>query len=542
MSAGHHHGGERAASALADQYYDSAAPLVAACTVDRSCDVPWLANRSRNLKTVYVDRRVPNILKCGIDTDLSLPWHEIPEGQAMDEGLPYDEGTPSAHCDVATPLERREVERQKPDDPDIWAKYTDEMDGLIRAVDDESIERVPLDMDLRVFAEDDRALLEEIIAAQQAEKSSPLIVRAPMPQILKPADVVARLKAGETREQIFLDASGGVKAKLIGPQATIRAVGDEGSRTIDFVISTESIDRYDSTIKLGGWKLANYRRNPVVLWGHDDFTPPIGRGSVRTEGNALCSMVEFAPGEIYPLAETIYQLVVAKFINAASVGFMPLAYEWANEDERPYGVDFTEQELLEWSVVSIPANPDCLVQARSVGIDCAPIIAWAERTLDRGGMTVIARAELEALRKSAGAATIGRPARAGSIDWDKITLLPEALDELSATLRASVAGGATASAQEKRKGRVISAENEKRLQTAHDHVKAANDHCTAAMDHVRAVIDQVRDAEDGDPCDPEDPDCDPTADDPEQNAAAAEAQRQRVRVLRLKGGRTAAAA
>src|SRR6185312_11444378 len=144
------------------------------------------------------------------------------------------------------------------------------------------------------------------------------------------------LKAGETREQIFLDAAGSVKAKLIGPQATIRAVGDEGSRTIDFVISTESIDRYDSTIKLGGWKLANYRRNPVVLWGHDDFTPPIGRGNIRTEGNALCSTVEFAPGEIYPLAETIYQLTKAKFINAASVGFMPLAYEWSNDEERPY--------------------------------------------------------------------------------------------------------------------------------------------------------------------------------------------------------------
>src|SRR6185437_10728508 len=104
----------------------------------------------------------------------------------------------------------------------------------------------------------------------------------------------------------------------------------------------------------------------------------------------------------------------------------------------------------------------------------APLIPWAERMLDRGGMTVIARDELQALRKAAGAASAS-PVR-GTIDWDKITLLPETLDALSAELRKGVVQG-------KRKGRVISAENEKKLQTAHDHVKAASDHCAAAVEH-----------------------------------------------------------
>jgi hypothetical protein len=180
VSAGHRHDNERAATALADEYYESTAALVANCTVNREFDVPWLANRTRDLKTVWVDKRVPKILKCGIDTDQSLPWHELSEGEAMDDGLPYDEGDPSAHCDVATPLERRNVESQKPDDPDIWKKYEDEMNGLIRAVDDETIERVPLDMDLRVFAEDDRKLLEEIMAAQKAEGASFNIIQRAM--------------------------------------------------------------------------------------------------------------------------------------------------------------------------------------------------------------------------------------------------------------------------------------------------------------------------------------------------------------------------
>jgi HK97 family phage prohead protease len=351
------------------------------------------------------------------------------------------------------------------------------------------------------------------------------------------------LKAGEKREDIFLDANGAVKAKLIGPRAVVRDVGDEDSRAIDFVISTESIDRYDSTLSLGGWKLANYRRNPVVLWGHDDCTPAIGRSfNIRTEGG-LCSSVEFAPPEVYPLADTIYQLLKKKFLNAASVGFIPLAYQWSNDESRPYGIDFEEQELLEWSVVNIPANPDCLVQARSAGIDCGPIVKWAERALDRGGMAVVSRAELEELRKSAGAPT-STGFRGGRIDWDKIALLPELVTELGASLRAAGAG--------KRAGKVLSADNEKRLQTAHDHVKSALDHCTAAMDHVKSVIEQNKkdpeadDDADGGPADG-------TGDDPEQAAAAAaataaaqakaretETQRQRARVLKLKGGAAAA--
>jgi HK97 family phage prohead protease len=121
----------------------------------------------------------------------------------------------------------------------------------------------------------------------------------------------------------------------------------------------------------------------LVLWAHDDWSPPIGRGvNVRTENGVLKSAVEFAPRDAYPLADTVYQLIKGKFINAASVGFVPIKYQFVEGPDRPWGIDFIEQELLEWSVVSIPANPDCLVGARSLGIDCKPLLAWAERVLD----------------------------------------------------------------------------------------------------------------------------------------------------------------
>jgi HK97 family phage prohead protease len=224
-----------------------------------------------------------------------------------------------------------------------------------------------------------------------------------MPQILKPADVAPRLLAGETLDAIFLDASGGYKSKLLGPQAEV-SVGSEADRSVDFVISTEAVDRYTDIINLGGWKTQNYARNPVVLWAHDDSIPAIGRGAnVRVENKALRSTAVFATREVYPLADTIFQLIKGKFISAASVGFVPLKAKAASAKDRPYGIDILEQELLEWSVVNIPANPECLVNARAFGIDCAPLIGWAERVLDKGGMLLIPRDELEALRRAAGA-------------------------------------------------------------------------------------------------------------------------------------------
>ena len=225
-------------------------------------------------------------------------------------------------------------------------------------------------------------------------------------KILTPSDVAQRLAAGETTESIFFGEDGNYKAKLVGPEATA-TVANEQTRSIDFAISTEAVDRYTDIVSLGGWQTKNYVRNPVVLWAHDDSIPAIARGSnVRIENRALRSTAIFAAREFHPLADTIYQLLKNKFLSAASVGFVPLKAKAAAGKDRPFGLDIIEQELLEWSVVNIPANPECLVQARSIGIDTAPLIGWAERVLDMGDVLLLPRAELEALRKAAGAASL----------------------------------------------------------------------------------------------------------------------------------------
>jgi HK97 family phage prohead protease len=373
-----------------------------------------------------------------------------------------------------------------------------------------------------------------------------------MPQILKPSDVMAWLKAGQTPRDIFFDASGARTAKLVGVEASVTAGIDD--RSADFVISTGALDRYNSTISVEGWKTENFEKNPVVLWAHDDTIPAIGRAeNVRVEDGRLKSRAVFAERDAHPLADTIFQLIKARFIGAASVGWIPLEYKFVEGGERGFGIDYLAQELLEWSVVNIPANPDCLVGARSLGIDTSPLIAWAERALDQGGMTIIPRAEIEALRKAAGSPVVyevppflpsrsagGRQQFPPAANGGKHRGEDKSFEQSAAALNTLFVNGVLSAEEfagrlivlargfttkKKRAGRVLSEENERRLRAAHDH-------CMAAGDHVMGVIEQNHkpDSDDGDGDD------NGTDEDPEQATLAApesEIRARRVRLLRL---------
>ena len=174
-------------------------------------------------------------------------------------------------------------------------------------------------------------------------------------------------------------------------------------RTVRFCFSDSSVDRMQDTIDAKGWDLHAFNKNPVALWAHDSSSLPVGRASnVLIEGTRLMGDIEFADVATYAFADTVYKLLLAKFLNAVSVGFLPLDYDWADDDEaRGWGIDFKRQELLEISVVPVPANSNALAEARSKGIDTRPLVEWAERTLEGGGRVILPRAELERLRKAA---------------------------------------------------------------------------------------------------------------------------------------------
>lgn len=144
---------------------------------------------------------------------------------------------------------------------------------------------------------------------------------------------------------------------------------DGESRSLDFTISSAAVDRYGDTIAADGWKLTNFRKNPVVLWMHDNTMLPVAKASnVRVEDGKLKARAEFTPAEMVRYNDIVFDMLKAGFLSATSVGFVPLKYNFVDDPARRFGIDFLEQELLEFSIVTVPANPEALIEGRSIPI------------------------------------------------------------------------------------------------------------------------------------------------------------------------------
>jgi hypothetical protein len=145
-----------------------------------------------------------------------------------------------------------------------------------------------------------------------------------------------------------------------------------GPRTIETTLSSSRTDRMKDVIHQN-WQLADYRRNPVIFWNHQTHALPIARSIwIGVVDGQLRSRDEFPPIGMYPFADQVHDLVVAGFINAKSVGFLPLKKVY---DEQRNGWDFLENSLLEHSYVGLPANVDAVIDGRAVP-DEAAVRRW----------------------------------------------------------------------------------------------------------------------------------------------------------------------
>jgi HK97 family phage prohead protease len=129
---------------------------------------------------------------------------------------------------------------------------------------------------------------------------------------------------------------------------------------VSFVASSATPDRYGDIIDQKGWILENYKKNPVVLLNHDSNQLPIGRGNVYIRNDKLTIDVEFDSED--ERAAEVERKAKKGFMNAVSVGFRPLESKSRSElptDNKYYGqrgMYYSKAELLEVSIVTIPAN------------------------------------------------------------------------------------------------------------------------------------------------------------------------------------------
>ncbi len=184
---------------------------------------------------------------------------------------------------------------------------------------------------------------------------------------------------------------------------------------LDFLSSTDTLDRYQEIIDPAGWRLDSYRRNPVFQNAHNygDILFTLGKALIteirQVAGRqALFQRIQFAT-DVNPIARIAHGLYSGGFLNAVSVGFIPLRWQdpdgavhtardfsptaAADSFSSPEGErqreqaplnpssqaslsevagrqarrKYLEQELLEVSAVAIPANPDALALALKSG-------------------------------------------------------------------------------------------------------------------------------------------------------------------------------
>lgn len=138
---------------------------------------------------------------------------------------------------------------------------------------------------------------------------------------------------------------------------TTKAI-DAQAGLYELMASTESVDRQNDVLVSTGADLSNYRRNPVVLWAHDYSRLPVARAVEidAVPGVGLRAKMEFAPAGVDAHIDAVRKLWELGFLNAASVGFTPKAGTPTGKG----GTRYTDWELLEFSIVPIPANADAL--------------------------------------------------------------------------------------------------------------------------------------------------------------------------------------
>lgn len=141
---------------------------------------------------------------------------------------------------------------------------------------------------------------------------------------------------------------------------TIKQV-DEENRTIMGIATTPEVDRQGDIVEPKG---AQFAKEIPLLWQHDALQP-VGRvklGKATKDGipfTAKIAKVDMPAGLKARLDEA-WSSVKSGLVSAVSIGFRPLEFSFMEDSG---GIRFTSFEILELSLVTIPANASATISA-----------------------------------------------------------------------------------------------------------------------------------------------------------------------------------
>ena len=143
--------------------------------------------------------------------------------------------------------------------------------------------------------------------------------------------------------------------EIVKALAKINIKEVKGEGTFEVIATTEGLDRDGEVILVSGWDFDNFMKNPVLLFGHDYWSFPIGAVTeIVPEDNRVIARGVFARTEEGQKARMLYEDGILKTV---SVGFIPRERE---------GNVITKAELLELSFVPVPSNPEALDMRKQI--------------------------------------------------------------------------------------------------------------------------------------------------------------------------------
>jgi HK97 family phage prohead protease/HK97 family phage major capsid protein len=158
--------------------------------------------------------------------------------------------------------------------------------------------------------------------------------------------------------------------------------------SLGYVLSDATVDRYGDVIEPAGWMLDQFRQNPIALFNHSAMQP-IGKWkNIRVDDERLMADFEPAAKGTSRRTDEILSLVEQGILKATSVGFLGIESEPLDPKRPGRGTRYTRQELLETSIVSVPANPAALQIAKSLNIsdDTMTLVFGEHAAIGQGRM------------------------------------------------------------------------------------------------------------------------------------------------------------
>lgn len=143
----------------------------------------------------------------------------------------------------------------------------------------------------------------------------------------------------------------------LSPHVEIFKSIDVQKDSFHWVMSTFDTDRDFEKVDPCGWNLKNYLTNPVVLWSHDYSIPAIGYAENVKANTVLEGDIVFNSKEFDEFGWSIGERVKAGALRCGSVGFIAEEVEFLESKDRECDLIFRKQELLEFSICCVPANP-----------------------------------------------------------------------------------------------------------------------------------------------------------------------------------------